>query len=62
MFTTMKKLNKNIFLISREEIQNRLKNNNFLDSYNIIKILPSKLLVKFDRKKCFKEIRSKFKI
>ena len=39
-------INKNIFLITREEIQNRLKNNNFLDSYNIIKILPSKLLVK----------------
>ena len=39
-------INKNNFLISREEIQNRLKNNNFLDSYNIIKILPSKLLVK----------------
>ena len=39
-------INKNIFLISKEEIQNRLKNNNFLDSYNIIKILPSKLLVK----------------
>ena len=39
-------INKNIFLISREEIQNRLKNNNFLDSYNIIKVFPSKLLVK----------------
>ena len=36
-------IKKNIFLISREEIQNRLKNNNFLDSYNIIKIFPSKL-------------------
>jgi len=39
-------INKNIFLISREEIQNRLQNNNFLESYNIIKVFPSKLLVK----------------
>ena len=38
-------INKNIFLISREEIQNRLKNNNFLDSYNIVKVFPSKILV-----------------
>ena len=44
-------IKKNIFLISREEIQNRLKNNNFLDSYNIIKIFPSKLLVKVKKTK-----------
>ncbi len=39
-------INKNIFLIRREEIRNRLKNNNFLDNYNIVKVFPSKLLVK----------------
>ena len=38
-------LNKNIFLISRDEIVKRLKTNNFLDNYNIVKVLPSKLLV-----------------
>jgi len=39
-------INKNIFLITREEVGKILKNNNFLDNYNIVKILPSKLLVK----------------
>ena len=38
-------LNKNIFLISRDEIVKRLKTNSFLDNYNIVKVLPSKLLV-----------------
>ncbi len=39
-------INKNIFLIRKEEVANKLKNNSFLDNYSIVKILPSKLLVK----------------
>ena len=38
-------INKNIFLISKEEVSNRIKINSFLDNYNIIKVFPSKLLV-----------------
>tara|TARA_B100000965_G_scaffold363108_1_gene345604 strand:+ start:3566 stop:4261 length:696 start_codon:yes stop_codon:yes gene_type:complete len=38
-------LNKNIFFISGEEIGKILKNNSFLDNYNIVKVFPSKLLV-----------------
>ena len=38
-------LNKNIFFISRDEIVKRLKTNSFLDNYNVVKVLPSKLLV-----------------
>ena len=38
-------INKNIFLVSREEVIEILKNNNFLDSYNIVKVFPSKILV-----------------
>jgi len=38
-------LNKNIFLISKDEIVKKLKTNSFLDNYNIVKVLPSKLLV-----------------
>ena len=38
-------LNKNIFLINRNEIEKRIKINSFLDHYNIVKVLPSKLLV-----------------
>ena len=39
-------INKNIFLISREEVDKRIRINSFLDNYNIVKIFPSKLLVK----------------
>jgi len=42
-------LNKNIFLISKEEVRKIIKNNNFLDDYNIVKILPSKLLVNVNK-------------
>jgi len=42
-------INKNIFLISREEVGKIIKNNSFLDNYNIIKILPSELLVKVNK-------------
>ncbi len=38
-------INKNIFLINREEVHKRIRINNFLDNYNIVKIFPSKLLV-----------------
>jgi len=38
-------LNKNIFFISEEKIGKILKNNSFLDNYNIVKVFPSKLLV-----------------
>ena len=38
-------INKNIFLISREEVDERIRINSFLDNYNIVKIFPSKLLV-----------------
>ena len=42
-------INKNIFLISREEIDNRIRINSFLDNYNIVKIFPSKLLVNVNK-------------
>ena len=38
-------INKNIFLISREEVGKRIIINSFLDNYNIVKVFPSKLLV-----------------
>ena len=38
-------INKNIFLIRREEVDKRIRINSFLDNYNIVKIFPSKLLV-----------------
>jgi len=38
-------INRNIFLINREEIDKKLKNNTFLDNYNVVKIFPSKLLI-----------------
>ena len=42
-------INKNIFLISREEIDNRIRINSFLDNYNIVKIFPSKILSMFSK-------------
>ncbi len=38
-------INKNIFLINRKEIEEKLNINSFLDNYNIVKVFPSKLLV-----------------
>ena len=38
-------INKNIFLINREEIEEKLRNNSFLENYSVLKIFPSKLLV-----------------
>ena len=40
---------KNILFISKDEIVQRLNSNTFLDNYTIIKILPSKLLVKVNK-------------
>ena len=40
---------KNILFISKDEIVQRLNANSFLDNYTIIKILPSKLLVKVNK-------------
>lgn len=37
---------KNILFISKDEIVQKLNSNSFLDNYTIVKILPSKLLVK----------------
>ena len=36
---------RNIFFINKDEINQRLNKNSFLESYTIIKILPSKLLI-----------------
>ena len=40
---------KNILFISKDEIVQRLNSNSFLDNYTIVKILPSKLLVKVNK-------------
>ena len=40
---------KNILFINKDEIVQRLNSNSFLDNYTIIKILPSKLLVKVNK-------------
>ena len=40
---------KNILFISKNEITQRLNSNSFLDNYTIVKILPSKLLVKVNK-------------
>ena len=42
-------IKKNILFISKDEIVQRLNSNSFLDNYTIIKILPSKLLVKVNK-------------
>ena len=40
---------KNILFISKDEVVQRLNSNSFLDNYTIVKILPSKLLVKVNK-------------
>jgi cell division septal protein FtsQ len=42
-------INKNIFLINKKEVHQRIKFNNFIENYNIIKIFPSKLLVNVNK-------------
>ena len=44
-------MNKNIFFISKDEVLRILKKNNFLDSYNIVKIFPSKIFI-YAKKYC----------
>ena len=44
-------IKKNIFLISKEEVDVILKNNNYIDSYKIKKVFPSKLLVSIKKTK-----------
>ena len=44
-------INKNIFLINKEEVEKILKNNNFIDSYKIVKVFPSNLLVNVKKTK-----------
>ena len=41
--------NKNIFLVSREEVRKIINNNSFFDNYNVLKVLPSKLLIKIKK-------------
>jgi len=38
-------VNKNIFLINKEEFDKKIRINSFLDNYNIVKVFPSKILV-----------------
>ena len=40
---------KNILFISKDEVAQRLNSNSFLDDYTVVKILPSKLLVKVNK-------------
>ena len=44
-------INKNIFLISREDTEKIFETNSFIDSYNITKIFPSKILVNVKKTK-----------
>ncbi len=44
-------INKNIFLISKEEAESILKNISFIDSYSIIKVFPSNLIVNVTKTK-----------
>ena len=44
-------IDKNIFLISKQEIGKRIEQNSFLDNYNIVKVFPSKLLVNVQKTK-----------
>ena len=41
--------NKNIFLVSREEVRKIINNNSFFDNYNVVNVLPSKLLIKIKK-------------
>ena len=44
-------INKNIFLINKDEVEKLLKNNSFIDNYKIVKIFPSNLLVNVKKTK-----------
>ena len=44
-------INKNIFLINKDEVEKLLKNNSFIDNYKIVKVFPSNLLVNVKKTK-----------
>ena len=44
-------INKNIFLINKDEAEKILKNNSFIDTYKIVKVFPSHLLVNVKKTK-----------
>ena len=44
-------INKNIFLINKDEAEKILKNNSFIDTYKIVKVFPSNLLVNVKKTK-----------
>ena len=44
-------INKNIFLINKDEAEKILKNNSFIDNYKIVKVFPSNLLVNVKKTK-----------
>ena len=44
-------INKNIFLINKDKAEKILNNNSFIDTYKIVKVFPSHLLVKVKKTK-----------
>ena len=44
-------INKNIFLINKDKAEKILKNNSFIDTYKIVKVFPSNLLVNVKKTK-----------
>ena len=44
-------INKNIFLINKDEVEKLLENNSFIDNYKIVKVFPSNLLVNVKKTK-----------
>ena len=44
-------INKNIFFINKDEAEKILKNNSFIDTYKIVKVFPSNLLVNVKKTK-----------
>jgi len=44
-------INKNIFLINKDEAEKILNNNSFIDTYKIVKVFPSNLLVNVKKTK-----------
>ena len=44
-------INKNIFLINKDEVEILLENNSFIDNYKIVKVFPSNLLVNVKKTK-----------
>ena len=44
-------LNRNIFLVSKEEVKKKIKTYSFIDNYNIVKVFPSRLEIKVKKTK-----------